>query len=302
MIGSANVDLTVKTSRLPKPGETVSGGELLIAHGGKGANQAVAARRLGAEVRFTACLGLDAFGDQVAQHLADAGLPQDRFVRVSEARTGVALIVVDQSGQNQIAVAPGANRLLTVDRIRNREADIAWADVLLLQLETPLEVVHWALECARRHRVLTILNPAPFRPIPDENIPLIDLLTPNETEAQELTGIPVRGVDGALKAGGRLRSKGFRNVVITLGGEGAFCLGQDGDGEHFKGFAVEVVDTTGAGDAFSGALAYCLATGSTLAEALPFANAAAALACTRRGAQESLPGRSEVDQFLQSQI
>jgi ribokinase len=302
VIGSANVDLTVKTSRLPKPGETVSGGELLIAHGGKGANQAMAARRMGAEVRFTACLGLDAFGDQVAQHLADAGFPQDRLVRLSEARTGVALIVVDQSGQNQIAVAPGANHLLTVDRVRSREADIAWADVLLLQLETPLDTVHWALECARSHRVLTILNPAPFRPVPEQLIPLVDILTPNEREAESLTGVSVQGVTNAREAGERLRQRGFKNIVITLGAHGAFSLGVDDEGTHVKGFSVKVVDTTAAGDAFNGALAYSLGSGSTLGETVTFANAAAALACTKRGAQESLPDRPEVDHFLRSQL
>ncbi|HLC42142.1 MAG TPA: ribokinase [Methylomirabilota bacterium] len=302
VIGSANVDLTVKTSRLPEPGETVSGGELLIAHGGKGANQAVAARRLDTEVRFTACLGLDAFGDQVAQHLANAGLPQDRLVRVTEARTGVALIVVDQSGQNQIAVAPGANHLLTVDRVEDREADIAWADVLLLQLETPLETVHWALRCAQRHRVLTILNPAPFRPIPEALIPLIDILTPNEREAESLSGVSGQGATHAREAGERLRQLGFKNIVITLGAYGVFSLGVDEEGTHVKGFSVGVVDTTAAGDAFNGALACRLASGSTLGEAVTFANAAAALACTKRGAQESLPDRPEVERFLRSQL
>jgi ribokinase len=262
----------------------------------------MAARRMGAEVRFTACLGLDAFGDQVAQHLADAGFPQDRLVRVSEARTGVALIVVDQHGQNQIAVAPGANHLLTVDRVRDRDTDIAWADLLLLQLETPLESVQWALECARSHRVLTILNPAPFRPIPERLIPLVDVLTPNEGEAEALTGVSVQGVTNAREAAKRLRGLGFKNIVITLGGQGAFALGVDEEGTHVKGFTVTVVDTTAAGDAFSGALAVSLAEGSTLGEAVAFANAAGALACTKRGAQESLPDRSEVDHFLRSQL
>lgn len=302
VIGSANLDLTVKTARLPKPGETVSGGELLIAHGGKGANQALAAKRLGAEVRFIACLGRDQFGDEITRHLSEAGLPEDRLIRTGAARTGVALIVVDQLGQNQIAVAPGANHALTVDLIRDREDDIAWADVLLLQLETPIETVRWALERARSHHVLTILNPAPFRPIPEEIVPLLDVITPNEVEAEALSGLPVNGLAGAMAAGDRLRRHGYRNVVITLGAQGAFYVGLDEAGSHVKGFPVEAVDTTAAGDAFSGALAYRLAGGSNIGEAIPFANAAAALACTRRGAQESLPDRAEVDAFLQSQI
>lgn len=302
VIGSANLDLTVKTARLPKPGETVSGGELLIAHGGKGANQALAAKRLGAEVRFIACLGRDQFGAEIARHLSEAGLPEDRLLRTADARTGVALIVVDRHGQNQIAVAPGANHALTVDLIRDREDDIAWADVLLLQLETPIETVLWALERARSHRVLTILNPAPFRQIAPEMVSLLDVVTPNEGEAEALSGLPVNELAGAVEAGERLRKNGYRNVVITLGAEGAFYVGLDDAGTHVKGFPVEAVDTTAAGDAFSGALAYCLAGGSTIGEAIPFANAAAALACTRRGAQESLPDRAEVDAFLQSQI
>jgi ribokinase len=302
VIGSANLDLTIRTTRLPRPGETVSGGELLIAHGGKGANQAMAAKRLGAEVRFIACLGRDQFGTEIARHLSEAGFPEDRLVRTSDARTGVALIVVDQHGQNQIAVAPGANHALTVDLIRDREDDIAWADVLLLQLETPIETVHWALEHARSRHVLTILNPAPFRPIPDGIVPLLDVITPNEGEAEALSGLAVKGLAGAVEAGERLRRKGYRNVVITLGAEGAFYTGSDEEGAHVKGFPVEAVDTTGAGDAFSGALAYCLAGGSTIGEAIPFANAAAALTCTRRGAQESLPDRAEVDAFLHSQL
>jgi ribokinase len=302
VIGSANLDLTVKAPRLPRAGETVSDGELLISHGGKGANQALAAKRLGAEVRFIACLGKDQFGDLIAEHLAAGGLPTDRFVRVAEAGTGVALIVVDQHGENQIAVAPGANRLLTVDRVRGRENDIAWADVLLLQLETPMETVHWALEHARRHRALTILNPAPFRPIPEEVVSLVDVLTPNEREAEALTGVSVNGLLDARAAAERLRMQGFRDVVITLGSQGAFCLGHQGDGEHFRAYAVEVVDTTAAGDAFNGALAYCLASGSALGEAILFANAAGALTCTRRGAQESLPDQSDVERFLRTRL
>jgi ribokinase len=300
VIGSANIDFTVKAERLPRPGETVSGGELFIAYGGKGANQAVAAKRLGAEVRFIACLGRDEHGRRIASHLAEIGLPADRLIRIDEAATGVALLVVDKDGQNQIAVAPGANGYLTVNRIRDGEADIAWAEVLLLQLEVPIETVHWAWEQARRHGLPAILDPASFRPLPTEIFSLPDFITPNRGEAEALTGLRVRGISSARAAAERLQENGFRGVVITLGAKGAFCLNQDKRGRHFKAFSVEVLDTTAAGDAFNGALAVGLASGGTMEEAIPFASAAAALACTRRGAQESLPDRVHVDEFLES--
>lgn len=298
VIGSANLDFTVTADRLPAPGETVSGGELVISHGGKGANQAVAARKLGAEVRLIACLGQDQQGDGFARHLAEAGLPLDRIIRVPKAATGVALIVVDQRGENQIVVAPGANRLLTVDRIREREADIAWADVLLIQLEPPIETVRWALECARRHGVTTLVNPAPFCPLSRSMLDMIDVITPNQREAEALTGLPAGEVSFARGASEKLLALGVGNVIITLGAKGAYWLDRLRTGRHFRGFPARVVDTTAAGDAFNGGLAYGLASGRSVEESIPLASAMGALACTKAGAQESLPDRAQVDEFL----
>jgi ribokinase len=295
VIGSANVDFTVAVPRLPREGETVSGGELTIAFGGKGANQAVAARRLGGEVRLVACLGQDSFGDQIAEQLLAEGIPGDGLSRVRDAATGTAVIMVDGEGRNQIAVAPGANQRL--DPARVTLADLLWARVLLCQLETPLPTVLHALESARRLGRFTILNPAPSRQLPAEIFPLVDLLTPNEIEAVALTGVRIERLDDAADAGRRLLASGAGRVIVTLGGRGALLC--DGDSAvHFPAFPVRVVDSVAAGDAFNGALAVGLAAGGSLEEAIPLANAAGALACTRRGAQPSLPHRSEVEEFL----
>lgn len=297
VIGSANVDFTVAVPRLPQEGETVLGGALHASHGGKGANQAVAARRLGAEVRFVVCLGRDAHGDLIAEQLMGEGIPADGLIRVEETATGVALIVVDAEGRNQIAVAPGAN-LRLVPELAGRHAQlVAWAHVLLCQLEVPIPTVHWALATAREHAALTILNPAPAQALPDTLLSLVDCLTPNASEATLLSGITVKGPETATEAAQRLLDRGVRRAIITLGAQGAlFCNGTAA--LHFPAFPVQAVDTTGAGDAFNSGLAVGLAAGGTWEEAIPLANAAAALACTKRGAQTSLPRRAEVETFL----
>ncbi len=299
VVGSANVDFTVTVERLPREGETVSGGRLHVGHGGKGANQAVAARRLGAEVRFLACVGADSFGDEIAARLLAQGIATDGLARTSEAATGTALIIVDAEGRNQIAVAPGANRVLTPEMAEQREADFEWAEVLLLQLETALPTVAWALRTARRHRVVTILNPAPARPLPEEIYPLVDYLTPNAGEAALLSGQSVQDPDTARAAAERLLARGVGTVVVTLGSAGA--LAADGTAAvHYPAFPVKAVDTTGAGDAFNAGLAVGLAAGATLDQTMPLANAAAALACTKTGAQDALPDRAQVEAFLRS--
>jgi ribokinase len=297
VIGSANMDLTVAVDRLPREGETVTGGELMTAFGGKGANQAVAARRLGAEVRLIACLGQDTFGDRIAGHLAALGIPSEGLLRIPDAATGVALIVVDSRGRNQIAVAPGANERLTREAALTHASGIGWAQALLCQLETPVPTVLWALQSAKRHGVLTILNPAPARSLPPDIFSLVDVLTPNEIEASALSGVEVKGPESAGKAAERLLAMGAGRVVVTLGDQGSF-LSDGASRVHFPAFPVEAVDATGAGDAFSGALAVELASGRSLREAIPFANAAGALATTRRGAQESFPGRAQVEELL----
>ncbi len=298
VVGSANVDFTVQVGRLPRPGETVTGGTLLVNHGGKGANQAVAARRLGAEVRLIACVGDDASGRAIQDALAAEGIGVEGVARSAAAATGTALIVVDAEGRNQIAVAPGANRALGVAQVRARADDFTWAQVVVCQLESPLDTVASALEAARRRRVLTVLNPAPPPDAPLEFLALVDYLTPNAGEAERLSGLPVSDSTDAAQAAEQLRNGGAGVVIVTLGEDGALAQGPGGF-YHAPAFPVTAVDTTAAGDAFNGALAVALAEGRELAPALSFANATAALACTRRGAQPSLPGRSEVERLLQ---
>jgi ribokinase len=299
VVGSANVDFTVSLSRLPRPGETVTGGTLLVNHGGKGANQAVAARRLGAEVRLIAGLGDDSSGAGIRAGLLAEGIGVEGLVTIAGAATGTALIAVDAAGQNQIAVAPGANHHLTVDMVREHEASIAWSQVLLCQLEVPLPVVQWALAAARRHGVTTILNPAPVHALADEVLALADYLTPNEVEAAALSSRAVVDVDSARDAAAELRARGADRVLVTLGAQGVLCL-DDSAALHFPAFPITPVDTTGAGDAFNGALAVGIAAGGSLEQAIPLASAAAALTCTKRGAQDSLPLRQDVERFLQS--
>ena len=226
VIGSTNLDFTVRVPRLPQPGETVSGGELRLSTGGKGANQALAARRLGAEVRFVTLLGRDPMGDRLAAALRDAGLAPDAVLRTGETPTGVALIAVDPEGANQIAVAPGANHRLVVEVVEPHVTALDWADVVLLQLETPIETVRWALREARRRGKVTVLNPAPARvlPLPPDLLGLVDYLTPNEGEAGLLTGRDARSfgsLDDAETAGRELVAAGVGAAVVTLGAAGS---------------------------------------------------------------------------------
>ena len=299
VIGSANLDFTVALPRLPRTGETVSAGTLLVDRGGKGANQAVAARRLGAEVRMIGCVGDDDSGGEIRRALREQGIGVDGIATSSDAATGSALIFVDREGRNQIGVAPGANHRLTVEMARAGQDAIAWAEVLVSQLEVPVPVVRWALETARRHGVPTVLNPAPVQELSDELLSLVTYLTPNAGEVAALTGIEVRDLESGRQAAARLCERGAGTVIITLGEQGALvCDGASA--VHFEAFPVEVVDTTGAGDAFNGALAVGLAAGGSLEQVIPLASAAAALTCTRRGAQDALPDRADVERFLQS--
>jgi len=299
IVGSANLDFTVALPRLPRPGETVSGGTLLVNHGGKGANQAVAARRLGAEVRMIGCVGDDDSGARIRDGLAREGIGVEGVSTVSDAHTGTALIAVDAEGRNQIGVAPGANHRLTVDMVRAHEDVIAWAEVVLCQIEIPLPTVRWALEAARRRGVRTMLNPAPMRPLGGDLLALADHLTPNEGEAAGLSGAEVSDVESARTAAQILVARGAPSVLVTLGAEGVLAVDRE-RALHFPAFPVSAVDTTAAGDAFNGALAVGLAAGGSLEQAIPLASAAAALACTKRGAQDSLPNRHDVERFLQS--
>jgi ribokinase len=297
VVGSANVDYAVSVPRLPGPGETVSEGTLLVSHGGKGANQAVAARRLGADVRMLGCVGDDVAGDRVREALAGEGIGVDGVRVSSVASTGTALIIVDADGRNQIAVAPGANRTLSDADVTVRADDFEWADVLVCSLEVPLAAVVVALREARNRDVRTILNPAPVPPAGVDFWPLVDVATPNATEAARLSGREVVDEPGAREAAATLRRRGAGSVMVTLGADGVVAVTADGD-LHVPAFAVTAVDTTAAGDAFNGALAVALAEGQPVDRALRFASGAAAIACTRRGAQPSLPGRGEVERLL----
>jgi ribokinase len=296
VVGSANIDFTIAAARLPTPGETVTDGTLLVNHGGKGANQAVAARRLGADVRFVGCVGRDVSGAAIRDALAAEGIGVDGVVESDTAATGTALIVVDGAGRNQITVAPGANRTLTVAQVEARGGDFAWADVVVSQLEIPAPCVRAALEAARRHGVLTVLNPAPVPDAPLDLLTLVDYLTPNAGEVARLSGAPVRTPADAVAAARVLIGAGAKTVVVTLGEDGAVAVGEET--VTVPAFTVTAVDTTAAGDAFNAGLAVALAERRPLREALGFASAAAALTCTKRGAQDSLPTRAEVTRLL----
>lgn len=298
VIGSANVDLTVKVDRLPETGETVSGGELYTSFGGKGANQAVAALMAGAEVRFSAKVGPDQSGEAIIRNLEDLGVTTDGIVKDTSLASGVALIMVDHVGNNAIAVAPGSNRAFTEEDIHRAEAALSWGEVLLIQLEIPMPAVSEALHLAKAYDIVTILNPAPAHPITSELISLVDILTPNETEAAFLTGTSVEGPDQAARAGKELMELGCAQVITTLGKDGCCWVGKDSV-RVFPSFPVTGVDSTAAGDAFNGALACAIAEGRSMVEAIRFASAAGALTVTRKGAQDSLPTKDEITRLLE---
>jgi ribokinase len=299
VIGSSNRDLTVRLERLPRIGETVSGGEFYTSFGGKGANQAVAAHKAGAEVTFVAKVGRDENGDAMVRHLKESGLSVDRIIRDEQAASGVALIMVDKDGANMIAVAPGANRNLTEEEIVNNTDAIARAQVLLIQLEISFDAVQRSLAIAREQNVTTILNPAPVRQLPKALLSFIDILTPNEVEAGMLTGATVVNERDAAAAAQRLLDAGVRHVIVTLGEKGSLWV-THGKEQFFPPCRVTPVDSTAAGDAFNGALAYALAEGSSMQDAVRFANAAGAHTVTRKGAQSALPTREEIEQLLRN--
>jgi ribokinase len=291
--GSMNMDMVVKTSHIPQPGETVLGGTFFMNPGGKGANQAIAVSRLGAEVAFIGKIGDDIFGRQSSQLFEDEGVDIAGLVADKDQPSGIALITVDEKGENSIVVAPGANaRLYPVDVERSFE-NYPEAQILLVQLEIPLDTVQFAAELAKKQGVKVILNPAPANKSVSDFYTLIDIITPNVTEAEMLTGVKITDSDSALVAAKKLRSFGVPTVIITLGGSGAILL----DGEEFHHIdapKVTAVDTTAAGDVFNGALAVAISEGKPLPEATAFACKAASIAVTKLGAQASIPYRNEV--------
>jgi ribokinase len=297
VIGSANVDFTIKVDRLPETGETVSGGELYTSFGGKGANQAVAAHRAGAEVTFFSKVGRDKNGEAIIKNLEALGLKSNSILINDSLPSGVAFIMVDRTGNNLIAVAPGSNRSFTTEDIHRAGNALSWGEVLLIQLEIPLTAVSEALRLAKVYDLVTILNPAPACPLPQEVLSHVDILTPNESEASLLSGIEIKEPEQAVHAGKRLIDQGCSQAIITLGKEGCCWVGKDA-ARFFPSFPVAEMDTTAAGDAFNGALSCALAEKRSMDEAIRFASAASALTVMRLGALDSIPARYDIEKLL----
>lgn len=300
VLGSINADHILNINQFPQPGETVIGQQYKVAFGGKGANQAVAAGRSGADIAFIACVGADDMGERIRQQLATDRIDTQPIEAIADSTTGVALIFVNAEGENVIGIDAGANAAVTPDYLNRYRQRVIDADALLMQLESPLETVIAAAKLAKQHQTQVILNPAPACELPDELLAMVDMITPNETEAQRLTGIAVNNDADAERAASILHDKGIGCVIITLGSRGVW-LSENGKGKLVPGFKVKAVDTIAAGDTFNGALVTALLEGKVMSDAVRFAHAAAAIAVTRPGAQPSVPWREEIDAFLQQQ-
>ena len=293
VVGSTNMDMVVKTDYIPAPGETVLSGAFFMNPGGKGANQAVAISRLGGEVVFITKLGNDIFGKQFSELFKQEGINTSFILSDEDLPSGVALITVDKSGENSIVVASGANASLNREDLRLALPEIDNAAFLVLQLEIPMATVEYVVAYAYEHQISVILNPAPAGFLPDTLLQKIDILTPNSKEASNIAGIAVDTIDNAFDAARIIWGKGVANVVVTMGALGAVIC-ERGKCYHIPSSEVKAVDTTAAGDVFTGAIAVALSEGNTLAEAVKFACAAAAISVTRLGAQSSIPNRNEV--------
>ena len=293
VIGSSNTDMVIKTEKMPVPGETILGGTFLMNPGGKGANQAVAAARLGGNVTFITKRGDDLFGKQAVGLFMREGIDIRYVVKDPELPSGVALITVDSSGENSIVVAPGSNGNLQPEDIPDKVFNAEKYRILLLQLEIPVLTVEFSVKNACEKGIKVILNPAPAQKLSDELLACTWLITPNETEAEILTGIHINNNSTAEEAALSLQKKGVKNVIITLGASGAFIKSAEFTG-MVPGIKVEAVDTTAAGDVFNGALSVALAEGIELKDAVIFANKAASISVTRMGAQASAPYRNEI--------
>ena len=295
VIGSSNTDMVVQSERLPRPGESVLGGDFMMAGGGKGANQAVAVARMGHKVVFSAALGNDIFGDAALNSYQNFGIDTTHIVR-KDIPSGVALIMVDSKGQNCISVALGANNALTIEDVLPALESVESGDIVLLQLEVPMATVEAAVEAAAAKGARVVLNPAPAAPVSEQVLSNLYLITPNQTEAQTLTGVEVTDEVSACAAAQILCARGVERVVITMGGSGAY-LYENGKGVIVPARMVDAIDTTAAGDVYNGALCAALAEGKSLEQALAFATKASAISVTRAGAQPSVPSREEVDNF-----
>jgi ribokinase len=295
VVGSINMDLVVRVSDAPKPGETVLGSDFETFPGGKGANQAVSASRMGGQVSMVGRVGRDDFGDELIQTLVNDQIGMAYVIKDPLAATGIAMITVDRNGENTIVVASGANFKVTVEDVNNASSSIRESDILLAQLECPLDAVAEAIHLAKTYGLPVVLNPAPARNISSELLSSVDYLTPNQSELALLSG--ETDVEQGIK---KLLGWGVRNLIVTLGHHGARVVSGEID-QHIPAYKVTAVDTTAAGDAFNGALAVALAENKPLLEAVRYGMAAGALAVTKRGAQPSLPYREAVEELLRSQ-
>jgi len=301
IIGSSNMDLNVYLERLPKPGETVTGGLYKQFLGGKGANQAVASVRSGAKTVFIGKIGKDAFGDQMLSRLKAEGIDLNHIFRDPENASGIALIMVDSKGENMIGVAPGANFKLTPEEIKTKHELIKNASAIIVQMEIPIETIDKIFNIASKGKTIKILNPAPLKPIPLDTLSKVDIIIPNEGELlrlhsfsspEELSGSNEEKIKEASQ---NLSKLGVKTIITTLGKKGAVIYYRDKNKfEEIGAFEVEAVDTVGAGDCFNGCLASALCKGKNISEAVKFATAAASIAVTRKGAQESMPYYEEI--------
>ncbi|MFF2890304.1 ribokinase [Paenibacillus sp. NPDC057967] len=297
VVGSMNMDIVVKTSRFPEGGETILGDEIHFIPGGKGANQAVALARLGAQVTMVGAVGLDSFGRTLMTAMADNGVNGDYIKITEQASTGTASITLTPD-ENNIVVVPGANDKLAPPDIKQVESLIQAADAVLLQLEIPLETVEYAAGLAHRYGKLVILNPAPARPLPESLLKRVHVITPNRTELEALTGIALeeRSLEEAVD---KLLESGVGCVVTTLGAEGSLWKRRDGSLQRQSAYRMEVVDTTGAGDAFNAGLAYDISAARSIGDAVAFAAKVSGLAVTKFGAQDGMPTMAEVQAYFQ---
>lgn len=293
VIGSSNTDMVIKAETFPAPGETILGGQFFMFPGGKGANQAVAASRLGGDVTFIAKIGNDIFGKQALQQFKKEGIHTDFILADAENPSGVALITVDANGENTIVVAQGANGALTAEDLSKASAEFTRVDILLMQLEIPIDTVVHAARLAKQAGKKVILNPAPAAVLPEALFKDLHIITPNRSETETLAGIVIKDAASIDAAAKRLKAKGVEHVIITLGSEGAYLYDDQG-GRHIATPTVKAVDTTAAGDVFNGALAVALAEQMSLDDAVAFANRAAAISVTKMGAQASAPYRNEL--------
>jgi ribokinase len=297
VIGSSNTDMVIKTSHLPVPGETVTGGEFFVYQGGKGANQAVAAARLGGRVSLIANIGDDIFGRQSLESIKAEGVDVSGSTIESNKASGVALISVDKHGENCISVASGSNATLFPQNLHGSLPIIKAAAIVMMQLEIPMETIIYVAELCKTHNITFILNPAPACALPDALFPNINIITPNEKEAEMLTGVKVKDRNSATEAARVLKSRGVGIIIITMGKHGALIVTNEYE-QMIPSLVVDAVDTTGAGDVFNGALSVAIAEGKELTEAVRFACNAAAISVTRLGAQSSAPVRKEVESYL----